>query len=85
MKLDWTKDVAGKPEEIESRKALVRNSSQVLAILKKVMERKHRDYAELGRPGYEDSAWALRAADANGYQRALREIIDLLTPDKEES
>jgi hypothetical protein len=34
--------------------------------------------------GYEDPSWAYRQADHNGYQRALKEVLQLIPSDQKE-
>ncbi len=34
--------------------------------------------------GYDDPSWAYRQADHNGYQRALKEVLELIPTDQKE-
>lgn len=83
MKLDWYKELGGRPEEIDERKTLVRNSSLILKVINNILDRWEKEYSSMPRPDYADAAWALRAADANGYMRALKELKQLIAPDQE--
>lgn len=53
--------------------------------LTKVIEEKITDNAtgRLSRTRFEEPSWAYYQADANGYERALKEVISILSDEKE--
>lgn len=84
MNTEWFKDVRG--TDVDERKALVKASTPVLKVLKKMLERKlaESERGAISRPDYSNAAWAYEQADYNGYIRALNEIAKLVTPDPED-
>lgn len=81
MKVDWTKDVP--QDKKEERRQLVRSAEPVLTIMKGIMERRLLD-ATIGasRQDY-GPGWELRQVDAITQVRIYRDLIALLTLDRE--
>lgn len=79
MKLStqWTKHLKD-PEEIERFKSYVSSSQGVLEVLSNLVESKMDVREVFKEEDYNNSSWAYKQADRNGYLRALKEINQLL-------
>lgn len=79
MKSSWTLGLNEKEaEEIESIfKANARLRERAIAILQKRIDTSHT--ARNKKDSYEKASWPYLQADACGYERAMQEIIDLLS------
>ena len=79
LKTTWYRGLSEQEKEeiILSFNASGRLRSRLIKILEEKIEtiRKER----VGEKGYEAPSWALKQADAVGYERNCREIISLLT------
>jgi len=78
MKAAWYKDLGSSPSadqkrernrELESHKSTL---DRIYNILKDRL-----DYT-IPSSDYEDTAWAYKQADRNGYNRAIKEVLDLV-------
>lgn len=79
MKLGWLngiKDADRKTEIRQSFMASIVMRKRLLEILEKKM--KESWASSLSEEGYESPNWALKQADARGYERAMREITSLI-------
>lgn len=77
MKTAWTAHV--KDEQLkEDITSSFKSSTVIRRRLKEMLKRKSDSAVDLTKDGYECSSWALKQADAIGYQRALKEIVSLL-------
>lgn len=76
MKAVWTKGLS--EEEKEKRQEELKRAQPILDVLYKVLERKELDTLRATRPDYIDAGWPYRAADINGYLRAVQEIKTIL-------
>lgn len=74
------------PEDQEKRKQLLRACHEALDVYREVLEaRLKKTHEELTSKKLYDSAnWAYMQADLVGLARAYKEIIDLLTLDRED-
>lgn len=52
--------------------------------LKEILEKKQDSSwnASIDKEGYDSSNWAFKQADARGYERALKEVISLISSEK---
>ena len=77
MKTSWTASVKDKQlkEDITSS---FKASTVIRRRLKEMLEKKFSNAVDLTKEGYESPCWALKQADAVGYQRALKEIVSML-------
>ena len=80
MKLDWTKGDKTKADK-EATKQLLVSSKQALDKLQKLCYNKRAAYdkTKYAKPDYNEPSWSLVQSDANGYTRALTEIIELIS------
>lgn len=78
MKIVWTKGLKdGEKEEMKSlflANALFRKREQLI-LLEKIETIRKKNVIEAS---YDSPNWALKQADAVGYERALQEIISIL-------
>ena len=79
MKTSLSKRMKTKEDEEEIKGqfiAALRLRTEIINLI----EDKIRSYKSetLSKEGYQDPSWAYKQADANGYERAMREIISLL-------
>lgn len=78
MKITWTKGLKEKErEEMKSlfaANALFRKRAQEL-LLEKIVSIRQKNVVETS---YDSPNWALKQADAVGYERAMQEVISLL-------
>ncbi len=78
MKITWTKGLVGEEKEEMKRlflsNAFFRRRAQVI-LQDKIDIIRQKNTAEAA---YESPNWALKQADAVGYERALQEVINLL-------
>lgn len=58
----------------EEFKNKIKANKEAWLLLAEVLENRIQVY----NPNYDEHSWAYRQADQNGYNKALREIIDLL-------
>jgi len=72
MRLSWLNDVP--KENHKEFEAKVKSHREAWALLVEVLENRIQTIP----PCYEDHSWAYRQADQNGYNKAIRETIDLL-------
>jgi hypothetical protein len=79
MKIDWYIGCVT-DEEKEERAALFQHSSQILRVLKSIVQRDLllSQNKVLAEAAYELAAWPMRQADLIGEQRTLKRINDLL-------
>lgn len=75
--MKWVQGIA--PEKKEPFEQLLRNSSIVFAKLTEILENLDRDSLKTTKTDYDSPSWAYRQADQNGYRRALRDVINLIT------
>lgn len=76
----------GTKAEKDERRAMIRSASPTLRLYREVLQSRL-DKAlldTLSKVAYETPNWAYLQADAVGYARAYKEIIELLTLDQEE-
>jgi len=80
MKTTWTKGVKDKQDKDEVRAAF-KSSLFIRARLAEMLDAKivEKDRAAMDAEGYDCANWAYKMADAQGYKRALSEIISLIT------
>ena len=80
MKTTWTKGVSDKQAKDEIRQSF-KSSLFLRARLAEMLADKaeEKDRACMNTEGYECANWAYKMADAQGYKRALSEIISLIT------
>jgi len=80
MKTSWVKGVTEKQEK-EEIKSSFKSSAYIRARLAEMLARKmqEKEKACMSDDGYECANWAHKMADAQGYKRALSEIISLIT------
>ena len=64
-------------DEQEEFKDVWTHSSRVKTAIRTVVEKKRRE-ANKSKDDYTNVAWAYWAADRNGYDKAMREILELL-------
>lgn len=74
------------PEDQEKRKAMLRSCHEALDVYKEVLQaRLEKVYEEVtGKKLFDNPNWAYLQAESTGLARAYREMIDLLTLDREE-
>ena len=80
MKTAWTKGIRDKQvkEDIQaSYRASAMLRERLIAML--ISKSKERERASMGAEGYDCPNWAYKQADAQGYKRALSEIISLIS------
>ena len=72
MFLSWLNHVpVAQKEEVKSK---VLANKEAWALLVEVLDKRIQTLP----PNYEEHGWAYKVADQNGYNKALREVIDLL-------
>ena len=79
MKTEWTKGLdaqEAKDIRVNFKEALVMRKR-----LQEMLEKKASSSWKLStsKEGYESSSWAFKQADARGYERALLEIIKIIS------
>lgn len=80
----WLKDCKS-TEDKEKRKEQLRVSAYTLGVLKRILEDKlEENYRTQRQYDYADQAWPYKQADHIGSQRVYKEIIDLITLEKED-
>ena len=79
MKTVWMKGISDKQVKDDVR-ASFKASQLIRARLADILEGKSKEAerASMDADGYECANWAYKMADAQGYKRALNEIISLL-------
>ena len=75
MIMDWT--IGLDEQTTESIDKLVKSNTMLLGRLADICEKKIKDSSVSSVDDYESPSWAYRAADKEGYNRALRYIISL--------
>jgi len=79
MQLDWTSGLEGDEKiDIENR---VKRSRMILERLEHIVDKWITDEEQSSKTDYESPSWAYRAADKEGFKRALRKI-KLLTKEE---
>ncbi len=79
MKTSLSKNLTTKEDKDEIRGqfiAALRLRMQIIDLIKEKIDSYKLE--TLSKEGYGDASWAYKQADANGYERAMREIISLL-------
>lgn len=78
MKTDWFR--GDSPEDRKETKELLRVAKPVLDKLNKVCYNRLDACvtSKRAKPDYQSSSWAYIQADQNGYERAMKEIIELI-------
>lgn len=76
LKLDWTKDLPA--SEREDFTKIVLNSSLAIDKLRKIVYNRVISGEKVVVDDYDSPSWSHKQADLNGYNRALREILELL-------
>lgn len=77
MKIIWTKGLD--PEKKKKFEQELKKSETVLATLDRILSEKENKAREALKPDMIDAGWPHRAADNNGYTRALQEIRSIIT------
>lgn len=77
MKSVWTKglDAKGKAK----REKEMRAAKPILEALKSILDHKEREALKAKKPDFLDAGWPHKAADANGYARAVQEIKTIIS------
>lgn len=72
-------------DQKKEREQLLRSCSAALKVYKDTLEARLSDLTKevLSKKAYDNPAWALEQADRVGYARALNDVIELLTLDRE--
>lgn len=71
----WTKGIKD-PEAKKAFESLLRNSTTVNSKLVDILKEFY-DKEENSIEDYDSAAWAYKAADRNGYRRAIRQVLSL--------
>lgn len=82
LKTEWIKGL--KPDEVKRFKELFSGSTLVLDKLREICYNNIRKIENQSRSQYESPSWAYLQADNNGYRRAYREMIELLSLTEED-
>lgn len=82
MKTIWFQDLKSKEDQANFKK-MVLGSKIVLDKAIKIVYTKIKDGESSSLEDYTSPSWAYKQADKNGYVRALKEIIEILTVDDE--
>lgn len=84
MFIDWTKHLST-PEEKEAFSRTVSRAKHVLDRLKKLIENDLEaiSKSELSIKAYDNPNWAYRQAHANGYKKALNNLLTLVDLNKQ--
>ncbi len=77
MKAVWTKGLKTK-EEKQKRQNELNAAKPILDTLTEVLEEKELKALKATKPDFIDQGWPYRAADINGYLRAVQEIKNIL-------
>lgn len=82
MKTSWTngKDTQDKQDIRQSFVAALVMRKRLLEILEEKIRSSWK--ASISKDGYECANWALKQADARGYERAMREVQQLISEGK---
>lgn len=84
MKVAWTKHLKSE-EERKKFEAFVKGSSTVLDRLATLLREKAAENQVFKKEDYNSPSWAYQAADRNGYNRALNEVLLLLNLTEEKN
>lgn len=79
MKLGWLNGIKDADRKTEIRQSFASGlvmRKRLLEILEKKMKESWN--SSISEDGYESPNWALKQADARGYERAMREIMSLI-------
>ncbi|HET8689238.1 MAG TPA: hypothetical protein VFM18_21715 [Methanosarcina sp.] len=78
MKTTWTKGLTG--QDKEEMQSLFHSSARLRSRIKLMIEEKINASRtkSVSEDAYDTPNWALKQADAIGYERALKEIISLM-------
>jgi len=76
IKVLWTKGLSA--EEKEKLQEEVKRAQGVLGRLDAILEHKLNDVHKASKPDYLDAGWPYKAADRNGYERAIQEIRSII-------
>lgn len=84
MNTEWWRDLKNDADRAQ-RVADIKANRHSLDILATILERKldELDKAQQGKKLYEGPSWAFHQADYIGSKRTIREILDLVTLEKE--
>jgi hypothetical protein len=77
MKVIWTKGLD--PDKKKKFEQELKKAETVLATLDRILREKENKAREALKPDEIDAGWPHRAADNNGYTRALQEIRSIIT------
>lgn len=77
MKMIWTKGM--EPENKKKFEQELKQAQTVLATLDRILKEKENKAREAFKPDEIDAGWPHKAADSNGYIRALQEIRKIIT------
>ena len=80
MKASWFKDCKTKEEKDKVRQVLFSNKDG-FDRLKEILEPMLKE--ALPTADYDSPSWAYKEADRIGYNRALNQVLDIITLDKE--
>ncbi len=78
MKIIWTKGL--EPENKKKFEEELKQAGTVLATLDRILKEKEDKAREAFKPDEIDAGWPHKAADSNGYIRALQEIRKIIIP-----
>ena len=72
-------------EQHQEREQLIRSCAAAIKIYKESLEARLAELTKevLSKRSYDNPSWALEQADRVGYARALQDLIELLTLDRE--
>lgn len=78
IKIQWTAGLSEK--EAKDMRDLVSRNTILLGRLREILTDKlaSNEKTRISLAGYDSPNWAQKQADANGYQRALNEILELI-------
>ena len=77
MKSVWTKGLDAKQKTARERD--LRVAKPILDALTSILDHKERDAQRAKKPDLVDTAWPYKAADNNGYLRAVQEIKQIIS------
>lgn len=76
MKSVWTKGLTA--EEKKRRETEFKQAEEILKVLTEILNKKELDALRAAKPDHMDAGWPFKAADANGYMRAVQEIKSII-------
>lgn len=77
VNVDWVKNIHSKADQQSFVDTL--SSSPIVHRLVEILESRLEDRDTFKEGDYSNPSWAYQAADRNGYTRAIKEVIKLLT------